>query len=64
MSDRERARAASTIDGDAWRLGIVLLLAIGLRYWMVTHTTLVSRDCIRFVRFACIWKILRPAMTG
>ena len=37
---------------DAWRLGIVLLLAIGLRAWMVTHTTLVSRDCTKFVRFA------------
>src|SRR5262245_2740980 len=38
--------------GDAWRLGFVLLLAIGLRAWMVTNTTLVSRDCIKFVRDA------------
>jgi len=38
--------------GDAWRLGFVLLLAIGLRAWMVANTTLVSRDCVKFVRDA------------
>src|SRR5262245_1614831 len=38
--------------GDAWRLGIVLLLATGLRVWMVANTTLVSRDCVKFVRDA------------
>src|SRR5437867_3272348 len=38
--------------GDAWRLGFVLLFAIGLRAWMVTNTTLVSRDCVKFVRDA------------
>jgi hypothetical protein len=38
--------------GHAWRLGLVLLLAVGVRAWTVTNTTLVSRDCVKFVRDA------------
>ncbi|HKB06138.1 MAG TPA: glycosyltransferase family 39 protein, partial [Gemmataceae bacterium] len=37
---------------DGWRLGVILLLAIFIRTWMVANTTLVSRDCVKFVRFA------------
>src|SRR5262245_20142490 len=52
MSDTNRPPGVRDWKGDAWRLGIVLLLAIGLRAWMVSNTTLVSRDCIKFVRDA------------
>jgi Dolichyl-phosphate-mannose-protein mannosyltransferase len=37
---------------DLWRLGLVLLLAAGVRTWMVANTTVPSRDCIVFVRYA------------
>lgn len=38
--------------GDAWRLGLVLLLAIGIRAWTVPNTTVPSRDVVKFVRDA------------
>ncbi|MBO0698566.1 MAG: glycosyltransferase family 39 protein [Zavarzinella sp.] len=41
-----------TWKADGWRLGLVLLLAVTLRAYMIANTTLVSRDCVKFVRFA------------
>jgi hypothetical protein len=57
MTDTDRPGPASALPcwswrADGWRLGLILLLAIGLRAYMVANTTLVSRDCVKFVRFA------------
>src|SRR5215213_71302 len=53
MTDTARpAPARWTWRADGWRLGLILLLAVGIRSWMVANTTLVSRDCVKFVRFA------------
>jgi len=54
MSDTARLPRVRDWKGDAWRLAIVLLLATGLRAWMVANTTLVSRDCVKFVRDALL----------
>jgi len=54
MSDTDRVAEVRNWKADAWRLGVVLALAIGLRTWMVANTTLVSRDCVKFVRDAVL----------
>jgi hypothetical protein len=40
------------ILGDAVRLGLVLVLALIIRTWIITHTEVTARDSIGFMRFA------------
>jgi Dolichyl-phosphate-mannose-protein mannosyltransferase len=37
---------------DLGRIVVILVLAVGVRTWMVANTTVPSRDCIVFVRYA------------
>src|SRR6516164_8421881 len=38
--------------GDWGRIALVALLAIGVRGWVITHTEVVARDSIGFIRYA------------
>src|SRR4051812_30748593 len=49
---------------DAWRLGILLLMAIALRAFVIGNTTLPSRDCIVFCRYALDLADPPPAAGG
>lgn len=38
--------------GDLWRIGIILMIALATRCWVMRHTEVLSRDSIAFIRFA------------
>lgn len=37
---------------DCWRIGFILLMSLVARTWTVTHTEVLSRDSIGFIRYA------------
>jgi hypothetical protein len=47
-----RPSARSRWATDGWRLAVLLLMAVALRTWVIANTTVPSRDCIVFVRYA------------
>jgi hypothetical protein len=57
-------RPGTSWKGDASRLALVLLFAIGVRAVMVANTAVVSRDCIKFVRDALHLEQPPPHRTG
>jgi len=51
FEDDGRLDAAATA-GHAARLVVLVLLAVGVRAWVLTHTEVTARDSIGFIRFA------------
>jgi hypothetical protein len=47
-----RPAAKSWWATDGWRLAVLLFMAVTLRAWVIANTTVPSRDCIVFVRYA------------
>jgi 4-amino-4-deoxy-L-arabinose transferase-like glycosyltransferase len=56
--------ARDSWKADAWRIGLVLLFAVGVRAVMVANTTVVSRDCVKFVRDALHLEQPPAGLTG
>src|SRR5262245_48401216 len=46
------SESRTTWRGALARIAVILFLAIGVRAWMIANTTVPSRDCIVFVRYA------------
>ena len=54
MNDRapEAGSPRLTLLPDLWRLGVVAALALFTHAWVLTHTEVLSRDSVSFIRFA------------
>jgi hypothetical protein len=37
---------------DLWRIAFVMLIGLGIRFWIVSHTEVAARDSIGFIRYA------------
>lgn len=51
-AEQERAPTNRAWLGDLWRLAAIVMLAFAVRFWVLQHTEVLSRDSIGFIRFA------------
>ena len=49
--DTPASPKAFSWKSDGWRLGVILLLALVVRGWLVAHAVVGSRDSLGFVRY-------------